>query len=341
MHELLKILSGSGTLSRQRASSAMDILLRGIASPEQIAGFLMGLRARGETVEELVGLTEGMRSHSVKVATFDDSTMDIIGTGGDMHGTFNISTATAFVCAGAGIPIAKHGNRSVSSKCGSSQVLEQLGVRTTLGRTGVEYCLRESGMAFLFAPTFHPALRHVMPVRRALGVRTCFNILGPLCNPAPVRRHLIGAFDRDVARTMAHILLVLGSTHIVTLHAENGLDEGSISGNTTLFTHFPGEDGISSRTVTPEDFGLERAPLSSVLGGDAEENARIILNILEGKKGPCSDIVILNSALGLWAAGRTQDIMEGVHLATDSIDSGAAHDRLCALVTASNEAPVD
>jgi len=341
MQDLLNILSDSGTLSRDRAASAMDLLLRGSAGPEQIAGFLMGLRSRGETVEELIGLTEGMRSHALQVATFDDSTMDIVGTGGDMHGTFNISTATAFVCAGAGVPIAKHGNRSVSSKCGSSQVLEQLGVRTTLGRRGVEYCLREAEIAFLFAPTFHPALRHVMPVRRALGVRTCFNILGPLCNPAPVKRHLVGAFDKDVARTMADILLALGSTHIITLHAEDGLDEGSIGGTTTLFTHFEGEKGISTRTVTPEEFGLERAPLTAILGGDAAENASIVLDVLGGKEGPCLDIVILNAALGLWAAGRVDDFMEGARMARGSIDSGAAKDRLHALVAVSNDAPKD
>ncbi|WP_457653914.1 anthranilate phosphoribosyltransferase [Rhodocaloribacter sp.] len=343
MKALLKILADGRTLTQTQAEEAMHAMMRGSASPEETAGLLMGLRARGETLDELTGFTRVMRAYAVPVAVDDPDALDIVGTGGDGSGTFNISTTAAFVCAGAGVTVAKHGNRSVSSKCGSADVLAALGVRAELGKEGVEYCLREAGIAFLFAPFFHPAMRHVMPVRRALGVRTFFNILGPLCNPAGVRRYLVGAFHEDVARMMAGILGRLGAKHAVTVHAEDGLDELSIAAPTTLFEHrepAPGEAaGITRRSVTPEAHGLPRAPLSALKGGDARENAALIRDVLAGRPGPRRDVVLLNAAYGLHASGRFDDLDACLEAARASIDTGAARAKLDALVEASNEAP--
>ncbi|MEQ9105216.1 MAG: anthranilate phosphoribosyltransferase [Rhodothermales bacterium] len=338
MHDLLTRIAEHESLTRHDAARAMELMLGGQASPEQIAAFLVGLRARGETLEELVGLTGSMRSFAVKVDA-PANAMDIVGTGGDRSGTFNISTAASLVCAGAGVTVAKHGNRSVSSKCGSADVLEALGVRTELGKEGIEYCLREAGIAFLFAPFFHPALKHVMPVRRALGVRTCFNILGPLCNPAGVRRQLIGAFSKDVARMMAHILVELGSESVVCVHAHDGLDEISLSGPTTVFrlTH-PGEP-LSEHTISPFDYGMAPAPLSEILGGDAARNAAIVRSILEGKPGAPRDIVVLNAAFALLVSGTVTTVRDGLDRARTAIDSGAAAEALERLAAASHAAP--
>ena len=340
MKAILKTLAARQTLTQEQAEEAMHTMMRGDASPEETAGLLMGLRARGETLDELTGFTRVMRAYAVPVTVDDPDALDIVGTGGDGSGTFNISTTAAFVCAGAGVTVAKHGNRSVSSKCGSADVLTALGVRAELGREGVEYCLREADIAFLFAPYFHPAMRHVMPVRRALGVRTFFNILGPLCNPAGVRRCLVGAFHEDVARMMAGILGRLGAEHAVTVHAEDGLDELSIAAPTTVFEHrAPGTDGITRRSVAPEAHGLARAPLSALKGGDARENAALIRDVLDGRPGPRRDVVLLNAAYGLHASGRFDDLDACLEAARASIDTGAARDKLEALIEASNEAP--
>ncbi len=340
MKAILKVIANRRTLTQEQAEEAMHAMMRGDASPEETAGLLMGLRARGETLDELSGFTRVMRAYAVPVAVDDPDAIDIVGTGGDGSGTFNISTTAAFVCAGAGVTVAKHGNRSVSSKCGSADVLAALGVRAELGKEGVEHCLREAGIAFLFAPFFHPAMRHVMPVRRTLGVRTFFNILGPLCNPAGVRRYLVGAFNEDVARMMAGILGRLGAEHAVTVHAEDGLDELSIAAPTTVFEHrAPGAEGISRRSVTPEAHGLPRAPLSALRGGDARENAALIREVLEGRTGPRRDVVLLNAAYGLHASGRFDDLDACFEAARTSIDTGAAREKLEALIEASNQAP--
>ena len=350
MKAFLKIIAARQSLTQAQAEEAMHAMMRGDASPEETAGLLMGLRARGETLDELTGFTRVMRAYAVPVAVDDPDALDIVGTGGDGSGTFNISTAAAFVCAGAGVTVAKHGNRSVSSKCGSADVLAELGVRAELGKEGVEYCLREAGLAFLFAPYFHPALRHVMPVRRALGVRTFFNILGPLCNPAGVRRYLVGAFHEDVARMMAGILGRLGAKRALTVHAEDGLDELSIAAPTTLFEHRAPETehrapetgeaaGITRRRVTPEAHGLRRAPLATLAGGDARENAALIRDVLAGRPGPRRDVVLLNAAYGLLASGRFEDLDACFEAARASIDTGAAQARLDALIDVSNQAP--
>jgi anthranilate phosphoribosyltransferase len=338
MHDILTRIAEHRPLTRGHTARAMNLMLSGEATPERIAAFLLGIRARGETVEELVGLTREMREFAVPIDAPDDA-VDIVGTGGDRSGTFNISTAASFVVAGAGVPVAKHGNRSVSSKCGSADVLERLGVRTELHRDGVEYCLEHSGIAFIFAPYFHPALKHVMPVRKELGVRTCFNILGPMCNPAGVGRHLIGAFSESIAQIMAGILSELGSERLVCVHAEDGLDEVSISSPTVAFVALgPGEDP-ERIVVDPESMGLSRAPLETIAGGDAEINAGILRAILAGAEGPPRDVVLLNAAFALLAAGRVDDAEDGIELAARSIDSGRALGALESLVESSRKAP--
>jgi len=338
MKGILTKLAEHEPLTRADTSRAMEDILSGEAAPEQVAAFLLGLRSRGETPEELVGMTATMRQFAVDVVA-PDGAIDIVGTGGDRSGSFNVSTTTAFVCAGAGVPVAKHGNRSVSSKCGSSDVLEALGVSTELGKEGVEYCLEEAGMAFLFAPFFHPAMRHVAPVRKVLGVRTAFNILGPMCNPAGVKRQLVGAFSWHMAELMIRILQRLGSESIICVHAEDGMDEISISSQTRVFRFNAEDRTIRDEMISPEQFGLIRADHESIRGGDAEENARILRSVLEGRPGAPRDIVLLNSAFALMAAGVADTTENGLQMAAESIDSGRAMEKLELLIRVSGDAP--
>lgn len=319
----------------------MTQMMEGQATPEAIAGFLMGLRARGETLDELVGFTKVMRAHAVAVDCDDPHAIDLCGTGGDQSGTFNISTTAALVCAGAGATVAKHGNRSVSSQSGSADVLAALGVKTDLRKTGVEYCLREAGIAFIFAPYFHPALRYVMPVRRLLGVRTFFNILGPLCNPAGVGRQLVGAFSEPVAQRMAEILLRLGAEHIVTAHATDGLDEFTLTGPTTAYTGRQGAATPTRHTITPQQHGLTPAPADTLAGGNAEANAEITRRILDGAAGPPRDVVLLNAAYALYTSGQYDTPDAALAAAQHSIDDGAARAALHRLAKASHAAPAD
>lgn len=322
----------------------MRLIMQGDTAPEETAGFLLGLGARGETVDELTGFTAVMREFAVPVELDDEHAIDLCGTGGDHASTFNISTTAALVCAGAGVTVAKHGNRSVSSKSGSADVLESLGVVMDLDKEGVEYCLKEAGISFIFAPNFHPAMRHVMPVRRSLGVRTFFNILGPLCNPAGVKRQLIGAFSEDVARTMAGILDRLDSEHVVTVHAEAGMDELSTSCPTTVFevrNNGAGREqveAVENHRITPEQHGFASCRPEDLAGGTAEENSRILQDILQGETGPRRDIVVLNAGYALYTSGRFDDVDEALDAARESIDSGAARQSLEALVEASQEA---
>ena len=338
MHSILTKIAEQKPLDRIEAARAMKLMLSGEVGPEEIAAFLLGLRARGETLEELIGLTEAMRAFSVKVDAPPEA-IDIVGTGGDRSGSFNVSTTTAFVCAGAGAIVAKHGNRSVSSKCGSADVLAELGVKTELGKEGVEYCLYQTGMAFIFAPYFHPALKHVMPVRRSLRVRTCFNILGPLCNPASVTRQLVGAFSKEIASMMASILAALGSESAICVHAHDGMDEISISGPTTIFRVQSADDTVVEEIIAPEHFGLSRAGNEEIAGGDAVENARILLSVLRGEKGARRDITVLNASFALVAAGMADSVENGLSMAFESIDSSKALTALSSLIDASQSAP--
>ena len=342
MQPYLDILASGDPLSRPEAEDAMRQIMSGDAEPEHIAALLMGLRTRGETLDELVGFTKVMREFAVPVEVDDPHAIDLCGTGGDGADTFNVSTTATLIAAGAGVTVAKHGNRSVSSKSGSADVLEVLGVNIELRKDGVEHCLREAGVAFLFAPYFHPAMRHVMPVRKSLGVRTFFNILGPLCNPAGVTRQLVGAFDHKTAQMMVRILAELDADHVVTLHSDDGMDELSISAATTLYEYDASDDVAipRSRTVGPEKHDLERAPASTLKGGTAEDNAAILRGILDGSDHSARrDIAVLNAAYALHTSDRFDDLDAAIAAAHDSIDSGKALAKLDALAEVSHDAP--
>lgn len=313
--------------------------MTGHAGAEEIAGFLMGVTSRGPSVDELTGFTEVLREFAVRVAVDDESAIDLCGTGGDGAGLFNVSTVAAFVCAGAGCTVAKHGNRSISSKSGSADVLEALGVEPALPANGVEHCIRESGIGFMFAPLFHPAMKNVMPIRRALGVRTFFNILGPLCNPAGVRRQLVGAFSVEAAEKIAGVLAQLGSESAIVVHSQDGLDEVSISAPTTTFA-FHGQAGSEPvrGTFDPTSIGVERFPVDQLLGSEADHNAQITLDVLSGSRGGPREIVAVNAAHGIVAADKAETLAEALSMAYTSIDSGAAMAKLDALKKASREA---
>ncbi len=340
MREYLKIIAAGEQLAQEQAADAMHLMMKGKAEPEQIAAFLMGLRARGESLDELIGFTRVMREYAVPVVLEDADAIDLCGTGGDSSGTFNVSTTAAFVCAGAGATVAKHGNRSISSKCGSADVLAELDVAIELGKEGVEHCLQEAGIAFIFAPFFHPAMKYVMPVRKKLGTRTFFNILGPLCNPAGVKRQLVGAFSLEVAKTMGEILRALDATRIITVHAADGLDEASIAAPTHTFQFDAASgNGLTEQQISPETFGLSNNSLDTIKGDSATENAGLLLNVLDGKQGPHRDIALMNAALGLWTTGRFNGLDDSYQAARISIDSGQARHALNRLIEASQKAP--
>ena len=327
-----KLLAGE-SLTDDETSAAMAEIMEGAATPAQIAGFVVALRAKGETTDEIVGLVRVMRSYALKVEAGDD-VVDTCGTGGDRAGTFNVSTAAALVCAGAGARVAKHGNRAASSKCGSADVLETLGVRLDLDPQAVATCIEEAGMGFCFAPLFHPAMRHTAVTRRELGVATVFNFLGPLTNPAGARRQALGVSDPAMLEKMVETLRRLGSDHVVAFHGDAGLDELSLSGPAHVVELLEGQTHHSE--VDPLDFGLERAPLEAVRGGTAEENAAAIRAVLGGERGPRRDIVVLNAAAGLLAAGLAGDLAKGIESAAQAIDSAAAAGALERLVEVSN-----
>jgi anthranilate phosphoribosyltransferase len=340
--EFLESIADGTPLSRSQAEAAMRQMMTGEAPDEHMAALLMGLRARDEKLDELVGFTKVMREFAVDVALDDPHAIDLCGTGGDGADTFNISTTASLVAAGAGVTVAKHGNRSVSSKSGSADVLEELGVEIELEKEGVEYCLEEAGIAFLFAPFFHPAMRHVMPVRKSLGVRTFFNILGPLCNPAGVTRQIVGAFDTATAQMMVRILAQLDADHVITLHSNDGMDEVSVSAGTTIFEYDASEDNPvpRSREIGPEKHDIQRAGASALRGGTAAENAKILHDILAGEDhSPRRDVVVLNAAYALHASDTFEDLDACVEAARESIDSGAALDTLNTLAEASQKAP--
>lgn len=316
-------LSQRQALTEAEAHGAMLEILEGKASPAQIAAYLAFLGARSETPEEVVGSVKAMREKMLQVDDQGLDPIDVCGTGGDHRGTFNLSTASALVLAGGGVAVAKHGNRAASSQCGSAEVLDALGVKLDVPVRVVENCLREAKVAFLFAPHFHPAMKNVAPIRKELGIRTLFNILGPMCNPASVRRQVVGVFDPAKARLMAESLLKLGSAKVVTLHSEDGLDEVSCAAPTTLWEGDP-KGGIRESKIRPEDFGYEPHPLETLKGGDAAVNAKIVQGVLEGEKGPRREAVVLNAALGFYLAGKCGSPAEGKKPAEDAIDSGKA-----------------
>lgn len=307
------------------AREAMTVLLEGGASPVEIAAFLVALRMKGETAEEVAGFAQAMRGQMVRVDAGADI-VDNCGTGGDASGTFNISTTASFVLAGAGAKVAKHGNRSISSATGAADVLEALGVRVTATPEEAGALIREIGIGFLFAPAFHPAIKHVQPVRRELKMRTVFNVLGPLANPASVRRQVLGVASVDGAALVAEALLSLEAEHVFVVHGHGGLDEISITGPTDVFEVRGGK--VTRHVWEPSNFGVARAQVEDLKGGDAVLNASITRAILEGEQGPQRDVVIANAAAGLVAAGLAENLGEGVVKAAESIDSGAAWAKL-------------
>lgn len=329
---IAKVASGA-SLSREEATSAFDIMMTGEATPSQIGGFLMALRVRGETVEEIAGAVSSMRSRMLRVEAPADA-VDIVGTGGDASGSLNISTASAFVAAGAGLTIAKHGNRALSSKSGAADVLMALGVKIDIGPETIAACIREVGVGFMFAPVHHSAMKHVGPSRVELGTRTIFNILGPLSNPAGVRRQLVGVFARQWLQPVAETLAALGSEAVWVVHGSDGLDEMTLSGPTYVAEMKNGT--VRSFEVTPDDVGLPHHSPESVRGGSAEDNAQALRALLDGAAGAYRDTVLLNVAAALLIANRVPTLKDGVTLAADAIDSRRALAALNRLVERSN-----
>ncbi len=336
MSDILKPLIGIAAtrpLTRDEAEAAFGALFEGQGTPAQMGGFLMALRTRGETVDEYAAAASVMRSKCNAVRA-PDGAMDIVGTGGDGKGTLNISTATAFVVAGAGVIVAKHGNRNLSSKSGAADALTELGLNVMVGPEVVERCLAEAGIGFMMAPMHHPAIRHVMPVRAELGTRTIFNILGPLTNPAGVKRQLTGAFSGALIRPMAETLLALGTEKAWLVHGADGTDEMSIVGATSVSAVEGGQ--IRDFTVHPEDAGLAPHPFEAILGGTPAENAVAFRALLNGVPGAYRDAVLLNAAAALVVADRVSSLTEGVAMAVQSIDSGAARAKIEALARLTN-----
>ena len=328
-----KLVEGQ-SLSEEEARAVMGQVMAGEATPAQIAAWLVALRLKGETPEELLGMVRAMRERAVPVETAGDP-IDTCGTGGDASGSYNISTASAIVAAAAGIKVAKHGNRSASSKCGSADVLEALGVRIALTPQQASRCLDEAGITFLFAQAYHPAMKYVAPVRTEIGVRTVFNFLGPLANPAGVRRQVLGVALSEIAPKMASILNDLGAVHALVVHGEDGMDEVSLGGATSVYEVRDGT--VRSYAITPEELGLPRAGRSDLAGGDRDENAAIIRRLLDGERGPKRDALLANASAALLVGDKAKDWKEGVALAADVIDSGAAKQKLEEFVRCSRD----
>ena len=321
-----KVVSGHN-LTHQEAALTMDTIMRGEASASQIACFITALRMKGETVEEISGLALKMREHAENIFPKQKNLVDTCGTGGDVSGTFNISTVAALVVAGAGIPVAKHGNRSVSSKCGSADILEALGVKIDLEPKQVEECINQVGIGFIFAPKFHKAMRFAMPTRKEIGIRTVFNILGPLTNPAKAGAQVLGVFKPELTETMAEVLGKLGINHALVVHGKDGLDEISISDKTKVSELKNGK--VKTYKISPKDLGLPIAAKSEILGGSVNENQKIALEILQGEeKGAKRNVVLINAAAALYVGGLAKDLKTGVKLAAESIDSGQAYKKL-------------
>jgi anthranilate phosphoribosyltransferase len=303
--------------------------MEGKWTPSQIAALLIGLKMKGETVDEITGFVRAMRLKSTTI-TSPPNSVDTCGTGGDGTHTFNISTTAALIAASAGVPIAKHGNRSVSSQCGSADVLQHLGVNIEITPKEAEQCLTEVGIVFLFAPLYHRSMKHAALPRRELGVRTVFNILGPLSNPANTKRQLLGVFNRDMGQKMTHVLHKTGSEHVLTVHSEDGLDELSISGATYITELKNGT--IQDYQITPESMGLSRHPAGAVTGSNAAVNADILSQVLRGKEGPFLDVALLNSGAAIYVAGLADSLREGIKIAGDCVHSGTAERKLAELV---------
>jgi len=328
-----KVATGAA-LTREEAAIAFEQMMSGEATPSQMGALLMGLRVRGETVDEITGAVTAMRGKMLRVAAPPDA-VDVVGTGGDASGSFNISTCAALIVAGAGVPVAKHGNRALSSRSGAADVLAALGVNIDLAPNKITLCIREAGIGFMFAPAHHPAMKNVGATRAELGTRTIFNLLGPLSNPAGVKRQMIGVFSRHWTEPLAHVLKNLGAESIWVVHGSDGLDEITTAGPTSV-TELAGGT-VRSFEINPEDVGLAKVKPESLRGGDAATNARAVQDVLEGKKTPFRDVALINAAAALVVAGKAEDIKSGFQLATHSVDSGEAEGRLDRLIVVSND----
>jgi anthranilate phosphoribosyltransferase len=334
IRKVIASVAAGKSLSLEDIAAVMREIMDGEATPSQIGAFLTALNIKGETPEEIAGLAQVMREKALKV-NVAGPLIDTCGTGGDGKGTFNISTAAALVAAGAGVKVAKHGNRAASGSCGSADVLEALGVKIDLPPKEVEQCIHEVGIGFMFAPVFHPATRHVAPVRREIGIRTVFNILGPLTNPAGVQSQLIGVAYPDLGEKLAQVLKLLGIHHAIVVHGEDGLDELTLAGETTIWEVMDGV--IHSRILPIERIGLPKASIEDIRGGTKEENAATMRRIFQGEKGPIRDAVLLNSGAALVIGDKAESIRQGAKMAAEIIDSGEALRKLDALVELSQQ----
>jgi anthranilate phosphoribosyltransferase len=336
---LLEKLMRRETLSVDEAAEAMGAIMSGDATPAQIGALLVGLTMKGERPSEIVGLAKTMRANAVPLSRTFDDVFDTCGTGGDRSGTFNISSAAALVAAAAGLRVAKHGNRSVSSQCGSADVYEALGVNVAASPNVVEWSLENVGIAFFFAPTFHPSMRHAGPVRRELAVRTAFNLLGPLTNPAGTRRQLVGVPHAELTELIARSLLMLGSERAWVVHGADGIDEMSTTGHTKVSECR--DDAVSTFYVHPSDFGIAKAERRDLQGGNAAANAAILREVIAGVQGPRRDVVLLNAGASLFVSGKAASVREGIERAAQAIDSGAARMKLDAMITVSRASLAD
>jgi anthranilate phosphoribosyltransferase len=329
---IAKVIDGN-SLSEEEAAAVMDEIMSGEATPAQFGAFVTALRLKGETVDEIAGMARVMRQKALRV-TVAGPLLDTCGTGGDHQGTFNVSTAAAFVCAGAGLRVAKHGNRAMTSRCGSADVLEALGARIDLTPQQVAECLERTGIGFMFAPAFHPAMKFAAGPRREIGVRTVFNILGPLTNPAGATAQVLGVAEPALAEKMAQVLGRLGCEHALVVHGEDGFDEVSVSAPTQVFELAGGE--LRCYRVEPSELGLAPAAAQDVRGGSPEENAAALRRVLSGERGALRDFTLLNAAAGLVAGDRATSVSEGIALAAEGIDSGAAREALERFVSVSS-----
>jgi anthranilate phosphoribosyltransferase len=329
---IAKVASGHA-LTRDESSHAFDRMMSGEATPSQMGAMLMAMRVRGETVDEITGAASTMRGKMTKVAAPPDA-IDVVGTGGDASGSYNISTCAALIVAGAGVPVAKHGNRALSSKSGAADVLGALGVKIELRPDEITRCIYEAGIGFMFAPAHHPATKNVAPTRVELGTRTIFNLLGPISNPASVKRQMVGVYSKQWVEPVAQVLKALGSECAWVAHGSDGLDEITTSGPSTIAALENGS--IRTFEINPEDAGIARAKPEALKGSDAESNAAALTAVLKGTKGPYRDIAILNAAAALIVAGKAKDLKDGVAIAVKSVDSGEAEGRLKRLIKVSN-----
>ena len=328
-----KVATGAA-LGRDEAAGAFEQMMAGEATPSQMGALLMALRVRGETVDEITGAVTAMRAKMVRVQAPPDA-IDVVGTGGDASGSFNISTCAALIVAGAGVPVAKHGNRALSSKSGAADVLAALGVNIDLNPEQIGHCIREAGIGFMFAPAHHPATKNVGPTRAELGTRTIFNLLGPLSNPAGVKRQMVGVFSKQWTEPLAHVLKNLGAESVWVVHGSDGLDEVTTSGPTSVSAL---ENGvIRNFEIAPEDVGLRKVKPEELRGGDAATNARAVQEVLEGKQTAFRDVALLNAAAALVVSGKAKDLQAGFNLAAHSVDSGEAEGRLDRLIVVSND----